>query len=121
MKIKPKHCKDLREFKKIFRKYHKDYFRKYHKHNDLLKIWLSVSIPYEDLDKSYFKQFSKNKDTLECIRKEILDNKDYSKKIDDEVYYLKGLEITDEDFYFIFESGNGKKHYDSCVWGLIQK
>lgn len=119
MKIKTKHCcKDLKEFKKIFRKYYKDYFRKYHKRNDFLKIWLSVTIPYEDLETPYFKQFSKDKDSLEYTRKVILDNKDYSKKIDDEVYYLKGLEITDEDFYFIFESGNGKKHYDSCVWGL---
>ena len=118
MKIKNKNCKDLKEFKKIFRKYHKNYFRKYYKHNYFLRIWLSVTIPYEDLETPYFKQFSKDKNTLEYSRKEILNNKDYCKKIDDEVYYLKGLEITDEDFYFIFESKTGEKSYESCICDL---
>ena len=118
MKIKNKNCKDLKEFKKIFRKYHKNYFRKYYKRNYFLRIWISVTIPYEDLETPYFKQFSKDKNTLEYSRKEILNNKDYCKKIDDEVYYLKGLEITDEDFYFIFESKTGEKSYESCICDL---
>ena len=66
----------------------------------------------------YFKQFSKDKNNLEYSRKEILNNKDYCKKINDEDYYLKGLEITDEDFYFIFESKTGEKSYESCICGL---
>ena len=33
-------------------------------------------------------------------------------------YYLKGLEITDEDFYFIFESKTGEKSYESCICDL---
>ena len=118
MKIKNKNCKDLKEFKKIFRKYYKDYFRKYYKRNYFLRIWISVTIPYEDLETPYFKQFSKDKNTLEYSRKEILNNKDYCKKINDEDYYLKGLEITDEDFYFIFESKTGEKSYESCICDL---
>ena len=118
MKIKNKNCKDLKEFKKIFRKYHKNYFRKYHKRNDFLRIWISIDIPCKDLNKPYFKKFTKNIDTLETIRKDMLNNKNYCKKINDEDYYLKGLEITDEDFYFIFESKTGEKSYESCICNL---
>ena len=127
-KIKYKKCKSFREFKKIFRKYIRDFFIAYHKspnRHSLCHPWF-VWIEYDMKTLEEIKAFyasaiciQKKKScfaeghAIKHILQEIIAN--YGKEFKNGK--LIGLNITDEDYYYIYEK-DGKCTYDSCVGGL---
>lgn len=116
MKIKNRHCTSLKEFNKIGRKYLK-YYRK--KNNaSFFNVWLSVDILDEELNSEYFLKYAKHKGNLEEIRNEVLNNFNKSYTYNNKMYFLKGIQITDEDYYYILIAKDNTKLYNSCVGGF---
>lgn len=80
-------------------------------------IGLSVELTKpEDFDEEQIaRSQSKN---LSLLSQEVKDN--LGKKVSfefhkDKLYWLRGLEVTHEDYYYILESSTGKKCYETCV------
>lgn len=70
----------------------------------------------EDFDEEQIaRSQSKN---LSLISQEVKDNLNKKVKLqfhEDKLYYLRGLEVTHEDYYYILEDEAGKKRYETCV------
>ena len=80
-------------------------------------IGLSVELLNpEDFDEEQIaRSQSKN---LTLLSQEVKDNLNRKVKFqfhEDKLYYLRGLEITHEDYYYILEDEAGKKRYETCV------
>ena len=119
MKIHRKKCKSLREFNKIFRKYIK-YFKNNYIYHTYWYIWiwydaigleeLNALIPYSE------KLFKQNQPNLKYIINNIINNYNWSfKHKDGKIYYLQGVEISNEDYYYIYVAKDGSKQYNTCV------
>lgn len=83
-------------------------------------IGLSVELTKpEDFDEEQIvRSQSRN---LSLLSKEVKNNLD--KKVSFEfhkgkVYWLRGLEVTHEDYYYILEDETGRKRYETCVGGI---
>lgn len=83
-------------------------------------VGLSVELTKpEDFDEEQIvRSQSRN---LSLLSKEVKNNLD--KKVSFEfhkgkVYWLKGLEVTHEDYYYILEDETGRKRYETCVGGI---
>lgn len=123
--LKRRVCKSYREFCKIERKYGKyfDYWKCKHwkqfrwRLNNLYFIWISYRINTLDelkrIQKSLNNQFKKTRDnnTFKRLLNIVIENYGniYKKGT------LIGLEITNEDFYWIYKDQNGKCIYSTCV------
>ena len=123
MIIKYRKCKSYHEFTKIFRKYYnlwENKRRTYGKYSMECPwwIWLECDIlSIDDLKKlqkslnySFYTSGFLNK-SLKRIVNDVIDNygKDFSKG------KLVGIQITNEDYYYIYQKENGYKTFDSCV------
>lgn len=83
-------------------------------------IGLSVELlTPEDFDEEQIaRSQSKN---LSLISQEVKDNLNKKVKLqfhEDKLYYLRGLEVTHEDYYYILEDEAGKRRYETCVDGI---
>lgn len=123
MIIKYRKCKSYHEFTKIFRKYYNLWENKrriYGKYSMECPwwIWLEYDIlSIDDLKKLqkslnylFYTSGFLNK-SLKRIVNDVIDNygKDFSKG------KLVGIQITNEDYYYIYQKENGYKTFDSCV------
>lgn len=123
-KLKHRACKSFKEFRKIERKYTKKLFGIRHNHNYqnhwYTWIWYDA-IGLDALNDIYLnnfanKQASLGHTNLKQILQEARDNFNWS-YIDRKnvTWYLRGVEISNEDYYWIYISDNEKKSYSSCV------
>lgn len=126
-KLKHKACSSFKEFRKIERKYTRKFFNchsskgKYNYRNHWYTwIWYDA-IGMDSLNDDYLNRFAdyqalQGYTNLKQILQEARDNFNWS-YTDKEgiVRYLKGVEISNEDFYWIYISEDGKKSYSSCV------
>lgn len=123
MIIKFRECNSFHEFTKIFRKYYNlwENKKRISGKNSMeypLWIWLEYNIlSIDDLKKlqkslnySFYTSRFLNK-SLKRIVNDVIDNygKDFSKG------KLVGLQITNEDYYYIYQKEDGRKTLDSCV------
>lgn len=114
MKIKNRHCTSLKEFNKVERKYFKYYIKK--NNNRSFNIWLSVDILDEELNSEYFKKYTKKRGgKLKDIRNEVLNNMNKTFTENNKQYFLRGIQITDEDYYCVFISKDNSRLSLSCV------
>lgn len=122
MKIKKRNCYSLREFEKINRKYARHALRK-----GMWYVWLTYDIIGLDaLNDPYLVHLCSRYNNLRVIRDEVVadygrvftitDRRFDTVKTTD--YRLVGIEITDEDYYYILQDNNGHREYCSCVAGL---
>ena len=122
--LKRRICKSYREFCKIERKYGKyfDYWQCKHwkqfrrRLNNLYFIWISYRIDTLDelkqIQKSFNNPFKKTKEyTFKRLINIVIENYGNIYKRGT----LIGLEITNEDFYWIYKDQNGKRIYSTCV------
>lgn len=127
-KIKYKKCKSFREFKKIYRKYIRDFFRAYRKAPNRHSfchpwfVWIEYDMKTLEEIKTFYASAIRTQKNKSCFEKghvikhilqKIIAN--YGKEF--KYGKLIGLNITDEDYYYIYEK-DGKCRYDSCVGGL---
>lgn len=123
MVIKFRECKTYREFTKIIRKYYKTWLNKRRIYGKCTLeypwwIWLEYDILSIDelkkLQKSlnypFYTSGFLNK-SLKRIVNDVIDNygKDFSHG------KLVGLQITNEDYYYIYKKEDGYMTLDSCV------
>lgn len=125
MKIKKRNCRSLREFTKINRKYAYYALRK-----DMWYVWLTYDIIGLDaLNDPYFVRICSRYNNLRIIQDEVIANYGRVFTIRDRRfdclgivtttdYHLVGIEITNEDYYYILQDDNGHREYCSCVAGL---
>lgn len=120
-KIKRKSCKSLKEFNKIERKYTHKFFgnvpmSNYNYHTYWYTwIWYDV-IGLDALYSLYLNRYAKRRTNLSLILDTVKKHYDWSFVDKSGIkYYLKGIEISNEDYYYIYISDNGDKKYSSCV------
>lgn len=122
MKIKKRNCRSLREFTKINRKYAYYALRK-----NMWYVWLTYDIIGLDaLNDPYLVHLCSRYNNLRIIRDEVVANYGRVFTITDRRfgmvkttdYRLVGIEITNEDYYYILQDDNGHTQYFSCVGGL---
>lgn len=117
-KIRRHECKSLKEFNKILRKYIK-YFKNRNIRNEYWYDWihydaigldaLKALIPYAN------KLVRKGDLNLLYIINEIIHNYNWSFYILKTKYYLRGVQIANDDYYYIYVSDDGDKVYNTCV------
>ena len=119
MKIKCKECNSLKEFNKIIRKYIK-YFRNRHIYRNYWYTWIWVNFIGLDKVKSLIpyaeKLANENQPNLKHIINEVINNYDWEfKHRNGIIYKLQGIQISNEDYYYIYIGEDGSKQYNSCV------
>lgn len=113
-KIKRHECKSLKEFNKIIRKYIK-YFRNRYIYDTYWYTWIWIDVIGKDEIKS-LSSYIEKRINLRCIVDTILNNYDWSFEYKNgKIYYLRGVEISNEDYYYIYVAEDGDKIYSSCV------
>lgn len=118
-KIKRHECKSLREFNKITRKYIK-YFRNNYIYSNYWYTWIWVDfIDLEEVKSllPYAEKLAKNNQpNLKSIINTVITNYNWSfTHRNGNTYYLRGVEISNEDYYYIYITKDGIKMYNSCV------
>lgn len=103
-KIKFHKCHSLREYNKIHRKY----WRLYYKRNKRPWVWLSISFIGDDLDSKELLKLCDRDFVVEHIRYEIVHHYNEKVKMNGKVYQLVGLEMTNEDFYYLLQDLDNK-------------
>lgn len=103
MKLRRHKCKSLKEFNKIFRKYLKYYaiprFRDNYRRYWYTWIWFDI-IGLEEL-KTY--SWYKPDRNFPLILNDVIQNYNWSfKHKNGDVYALRGVEISNEDYYYIY-------------------
>lgn len=123
-KIRRRKCKNLKEFNKIIRKYIKYFGLRFnHNYQTYWYTWCYVDfIGIDSLNDKYLnfyakKLYDKGDRNLKDIIQEVKSNYDwsYQSKEDGKTYYLRGVEISNEDYYYIYVSDDGSKSYNTCV------
>ena len=121
MKIRRHKCKSLKEHNKIIRKYLK-YFRNRYIRQTYWYVWCWVDIIGLDaLNDKYLtlqleKQAAIGLTNLKHIIQTIKDNYNWSfKHKNGKTYYLQGIQISNEDYYYIYVAEDGSKEYMTCV------
>lgn len=118
-KIHRHKCKSLKEFNKIFRKYIK-YFRDNYIYHTYWNFWIWYDAigmeALQDLQPYAEKLYAQNSPNFKHILQKIKDNYNWSfKHKNGYTYYLRGVEISNEDYYYIYINEEGDKIYNSCV------
>lgn len=118
-------CKSLKEFLKIKRKWMPKLFC--HRHNwrrfkNYWYTWIWVEFMDEQLKDPYLLKYAnnlynKNSKNLKLIIDEVLNeyNWNFVDKIDGKTYYLRGIQISNEDYYYVYVSNDGDKQLITCV------
>ena len=125
-KIHCKECKSLKEFNKIYRKYVKYFRNRYINDTYWYRCWIWVDIiGLEALNDKYLtlqanKLAALGLTNLKSIIQEIKDNYNWSfiHLRYNKVCYLRGIKISNEDYYYIYVSEDGEKYYSPCVGGF---
>lgn len=115
-KIHRRCCKSLKEYNKIIRKYIK-YFRNNYIYDTYWYTWIwydAIGIEaLQNLQPYAEKLHSFN---LKHIIQTVIDNYNWSfTHRNGNTYYLRGVEISNEDYYYIYVNEEGDKVYNSCV------
>lgn len=115
-KIHRKECKSLKEFDKIFRKYLK-YFKNNHIYHTYWYTWIWINfIGLEKIKELIPYALNKNCPNLKCIINEVINNYNWSfKHRNGKTYYLQGINISNDDYYYIYVAEDGDVYYSSCV------
>lgn len=120
-KIRRYACKSLKEHNKIIRKYIK-YFKNNYIYSTYWYVWCWVDIIGLDALNDKYLTLQANKQAaigltnLKHIIQTIKNNYNWSfEHKNGKIYYLQGLEISNEDFYYIYVAEDGSKLYNSCV------
>ena len=118
-KIHRHQCKSLKEFNKIIRKYIK-YFRNNYIYHTYwyTQVWYdAIGLDALKALKPYAqKLFNQGRPNLSCIIDKVLENYNWSfTHKNGFTYYLRGVEISNEDYYYIYINEEGNKIYNSCV------
>lgn len=118
-KIKRHECKTIKEFEKIIRKYIK-YFRNRYIYYTYWYTWIWYDAIGEDAVRNLVpygeKQAQRGYPNLLHIIRTVLDNYNWSfNHRNGQIYYLRGVEISNEDYYFIYVSDTGSLLRNSCV------
>ena len=82
-------------------------------------IWISLQLTKpEDFDQAEIDRSQSV--NLNLIAKEVKSHlsKAVKRSFKDDTYILRGMELTQEDYYYILEDQNGKRCYETCVGGL---
>ena len=126
-KLKYKACKNIKEFNKICRKYTKKFFGlrgkgKYnYSHHWYTWVWVDIvgeQPLFDDEITNYANRLAKKGHTnLQHILKTVRENYGWSyvETLDNLTYYLRGIQISNEDYYYVYVNDYGKRRYSSCV------
>lgn len=115
MKIKRHNCKSIKEFNKIYRKYSK-YFNSKWDYQKYDYTWISYKAVHKDLYSKSLDHKAKSSANLKYILRECRENYGFEFiHRNGKTYKFVGVEITNEDYYYVFESSDGDHLSSSCV------